>query len=411
VVHINRLRKYDGDIPDIWKSASKPRKGVSVGDGNNSQQHAVVDAVQSTSTESSIINSGQSLDMPLAGVNLEVSDPLVKEACQPDPAGGVGVISPAVIPGDTNMSATAIASVVIQPNGEPEGAGHGQMERVARPQRTRHPPARFRRVYNSSYAISDREREVTTSILNQSIGMDSAADRMSGNLNTRQGDSRVHRRHREKGPWFCADCNHSPMRDITTFRRHVVRKHEKYCSWSGHVRPFIDQAEAERVQEVINRAGRRSVLGKRSTGDRSPAATESGQGQFGAFDVCHHRRWHKHLNRQHQRMGNICLRRQRHQRPNLRRHVEGVDWLVLHHRLQQLATTSVIIAGRHRLDHLRLRLALDQRMITVRHLLVLLVRHGMIINSHRLLDLTPSTMQVMLKINVVKILFINKKFG
>jgi hypothetical protein len=73
-----------------------------------------------------------------------------------------------------------------------------------------------------------------------------------------------------------------------------------------------------------------------------------------------------------------------------------------HHRLQQLATSGVIIAGRHRLDHLRLRLALDQRMITVRHLLVLLVRHGMIINSHRLLDLTPSTMQVMLKINVVK---------
>jgi hypothetical protein len=73
--------------------------------------------------------------------------------------------------------------------------------------------------------------------------------------------ARLYRRQRERGPWFCADCNRPQMNDITTFRRHMVMQHNKYCSWSGHIRPFVDGAEAERIRAVIARAGRRSSNG------------------------------------------------------------------------------------------------------------------------------------------------------
>lgn len=90
---------------------------------------------------------------------------------------------------------------------------------------------------------------------------------------------RVHRRNRERGPWFCGDCPRSPMGDITTFRRHVVRQHGKYCSWSGHVRPFVDEAEADRMRGVIRRAGRRSTSSAVNRITSSPATSRLTRGQ------------------------------------------------------------------------------------------------------------------------------------
>ena len=58
--------------------------------------------------------------------------------------------------------------------------------------------------------------------------------------------------------------------DITTFRRHVVRPIGKFCSWSGHVHPFTDQAEAQRVIGVINRAGERSGVEGHPASNRAP---------------------------------------------------------------------------------------------------------------------------------------------
>lgn len=67
---------------------------------------------------------------------------------------------------------------------------------------------------------------------------------------------RMYRRNREKGPWTCADCDVHAMGDITTFRRHVVLKHDNHCSWSGHIRPFHNASERQRTLDVISKSGK-----------------------------------------------------------------------------------------------------------------------------------------------------------
>jgi hypothetical protein len=83
----------------------------------------------------------------------------------------------------------------------------------------------------------------------------------SGHCKTRRravDETRLHRRQRERGPRQCIDCDRAPTRDVMTFRRHVVLKHIKHCSWPGHARPFIDQVEADRIRAVIHLAGRQN---------------------------------------------------------------------------------------------------------------------------------------------------------
>lgn len=142
-------------------------------------------------------------------------------------------------------------------------------EPAARPQRIRRPPARYRRVKNSPGEI-DRQSfigKVITSTVDNCLSSNSmsAANVNNGCSGGQSGlgprevkGSRLHRRQREKGPWHCSECDRPPMGDMTTFRRHVVTQHDKYCSWSGNIRPFVDADEAERVRGVISRAGRRS---------------------------------------------------------------------------------------------------------------------------------------------------------
>ena len=78
------------------------------------------------------------------------------------------------------------------------------------------------------------------------------------------------RRNREKGPWVCSDCSMPPMGDITTYRRHIVLKHDKHCSWSGHVRPFKDLDERQHMVDIIARAGQHRRAAKPSSTKPSP---------------------------------------------------------------------------------------------------------------------------------------------
>jgi hypothetical protein len=46
------------------------------------------------------------------------------------------------------------------------------------------------------------------------------------------------------------------MNDISTFRRHMGLGHGQFCSWSGHVRDFVDGDEKRRVCGVLSRSGK-----------------------------------------------------------------------------------------------------------------------------------------------------------
>ena len=53
----------------------------------------------------------------------------------------------------------------------------------------------------------------------------------------------------------CDFCNHDEFRNIYAFRRHVIRNHDVYCNYRGEIRPFIDEAEKQRMKDVIARSG------------------------------------------------------------------------------------------------------------------------------------------------------------
>ena len=69
----------------------------------------------------------------------------------------------------------------------------------------------------------------------------------------RSEEAAERRRQRDKGPWPCPLCDHSVMGNISTLRRHVIGQHNRYCSWSGQIRPFDNVEEAERIKRVVSR--------------------------------------------------------------------------------------------------------------------------------------------------------------
>jgi hypothetical protein len=136
-----------------------------------------------------------------------------------------------------------------------------QTGRIVRPQRVRRPPAQYRQLHHD-----------------QSVGIQSGiATKVSVAVEANQNGqrpratdgSRLHRRHQERGPWQCPECDQRPIGDITEFRQHMILQHNQYCSWSGHTRPFADDIEAERIRRIIGKADRNSVKNCR-VGNRHP---------------------------------------------------------------------------------------------------------------------------------------------
>ena len=110
---------------------------------------------------------------------------------------------------------STIAASPVEKNSESSRVGQTQSSAVGRPRRDCLPPARYRRLRLDS-AVSNRlaSVEFTTRTTEKFI------------INS--NSSRVNRRNRERGLWFCADCNRPPMMDITTFRRHGAMDQHGY---------------------------------------------------------------------------------------------------------------------------------------------------------------------------------------
>jgi hypothetical protein len=119
---------------------------------------------------------------------------------------------------------------------------------MVRPQRVRRPPARYRQLHH------DRSVGIQSGVATK-VGVAVEANQNGQRPHAADG-SRLHRRHRERGPWQCPECDQPPIGDITTFLQHMVLQHNQYCSWSGHIRPFADDIEAERIRRVIGKADR-----------------------------------------------------------------------------------------------------------------------------------------------------------
>ena len=272
LAHIDRLRRYEGDVPSIWKSAP---------------------AV--TACQEALTCSGSKNQSPVS-VMSNVEDIHKKqtssaaEATVAQTRGNTGKIDTGAQQGEMHRQPeldTGAQRNVTHRRFEP-GASLDctQTGRIARPQRARRPPARYRQLYHDgsigSQSVSYEMNETIVSSDIEDNMSNGATAKVSVTVDASQREprprapdgSRLHRRQRERGPWFCMECDRPPMGDITTFRRHMVLQHNQYYSWSGHTRPFADEIEAERVREVIGRAGRHSVSNSR-VGSRHPYTRES----------------------------------------------------------------------------------------------------------------------------------------
>jgi hypothetical protein len=266
LAHIDRLRRYEGDVPEAWKAAPTVRHPSQTVADNKHDNGEETDANDRNESPSLSPSAGQ----PTAEADGQLkSDEIV---CAQTELSGTGV-STRPVEGPIEAQERVDTQAARGDNNTTVAEEPATASRASRPHRTRRPPARYRCVRvdpghvtcleDSHESVVCRERDNSNRVSEICLG------KMSGNGNQRGArpraadGSRLNRRQRERGPWQCPDCSRPPMADITTFRRHVVLYHNKHCSWSGHVRPFVDRAEADCFRGVISRAGRRSTVTNR----------------------------------------------------------------------------------------------------------------------------------------------------
>jgi hypothetical protein len=89
-------------------------------------------------------------------------------------------------------------------------------------------PARFRRL-----AVNDMDYESV-----QPVGGASKRVRRP-----RTEAEKLRCREINRGPSSCPYCTRPPFQHRPGFRRHIVLTHHMYCSWSGAIQPFADEAK------------------------------------------------------------------------------------------------------------------------------------------------------------------------
>jgi hypothetical protein len=211
VAHVDRLRKFNGDIPDIWKLA-KPLNSVSAAEGDNNS-HSITQAFECSAAESMASADNQRNNGPIMGIQSTVlssndTDVPIKEGTQPVFTGGFDTASqsshPPAVRGDVNKPRlTSSAARVTGACDGSIGAGAGPVNTAFaahshRPQRTRRLPARFRRVCTDSLVGESLGSLQTYSAVCPSMNMDSEHSESA-----RRSGPRIYRRKRERALVLC----------------------------------------------------------------------------------------------------------------------------------------------------------------------------------------------------------------
>ena len=181
VAHIDRLCRYEGDLPDLWKSASALLNKRCV--VTSEIVEVVTTDVGDTTAEECTVNTDGEQLTTVTGV------------CRPTGVTGerrhyaktlpLSGASQYTVQGYINNQPVVSPAALI--NREVAGARQDRDEPVTRPHRNRRPPARYRRVCQDS--------AVTSSIGCVEATSDSNCIGMADN-----NHARAHRRHRERGP-------------------------------------------------------------------------------------------------------------------------------------------------------------------------------------------------------------------
>jgi hypothetical protein len=247
LAHIDRLRRYEGDVPTMWKCVPN-----------------VVDGSAQIVFREGAASKGSEIGLP-ATVPSNIEEgrdkptSLTAKATVAETGENIGEINTGAQQQVTHRPSEVDTGVQQDVTHRRFQRGTGvestQTKRMVRPQRVRRPPARCRQLYH------DRSVGIQSGV---ATNVNVAVEASQHGQRPRAADgSPLQRRHRERGPWQCPLCDQPPVGDITTFRRHMVLQHNQYCSWSGHTRPFADDIEAERIRRVNDKADRDSVKNSR----------------------------------------------------------------------------------------------------------------------------------------------------
>jgi predicted aspartyl protease len=232
VVHVDRLVKWEGDVPWQWKQR--------VAQDHSSARDGTVasPAGQSERREDESGDQSGAIPAPLP-------EPAVNCTGDINDNGGSVIVS------RTTEQQHLAADVNFQAGG-------------VRPQRIRRPPVRYRRLQSelSHYPANSNCTSSRKDVHDCSSRMESSTEEtVNGNRTKRRRTAaqRAKRRERERGPWPCPLCSHDPFRSISGLRSHVIVEHQQHCSWSGKVRPFSDAATAQKARDAVRQYRRGPV--------------------------------------------------------------------------------------------------------------------------------------------------------
>jgi hypothetical protein len=212
VVHVDRLRKFEGDPPS-WTPAVMSRKGPPPvasrppdGDGR------VVDGRSDT------------CDRPAAS----------KDAPH-------AVVMPPPPPADTAPT----RETVDKSSPIPPAAAAEETRSAGQP--------------SSSIGIKRERREIRRPVrfrrMKKAEGMEEADQPPKRRRYSRTAAQKQRRKERNQGPFLCTMCAHE-LKHISGLRQHVILTHRRDCSWTGQVADFASQADADRAVAAARARGR-----------------------------------------------------------------------------------------------------------------------------------------------------------
>ena len=290
IIHVDRLRRFEGETPDQWKSA---QIAVQVNMTTEETPSVNLPSVSTADVTPSVCATKETPSANLPSVSTTEVTPSVSTAdvmpsvCATEETPSVSLPS---------MSIITVAPLTQSQAGEPSLIGDYTEGGV------KYLPTRRREAYTSV----NREASVSqcTSIANgvkvnqrtagkpirfRKLKVMESITETSNQVNRirkpRTEEAKRRRREANRGPFSCSHCVRPPFQHRSGLRRHVILTHHLNCSWTGVVTPFDNDAHKIRVQTAIFRGGRhRSNRSKCAPLPRVESVVPPSDGEPAAID-------------------------------------------------------------------------------------------------------------------------------
>jgi hypothetical protein len=256
IVHVDRLRHFEGETPEQWKSAmsaaqaNKSAEAVALKEPSAVRPSVTQPAVFIRAEEPSV--STPSVLRPSASqsaVSIPEDEPSESTPSAVLPSESTrSVLRPSASQPSVSMCAgesSVSTPSVVQPSAsihgdEPSVGDNGQSASIANVvktnRRTVQKLLRFR-----SVKIMEPAKE---------------CHQVKRVRMPRTEEAKQRRREMNRGPFPCPYCDRPPFPHRSGFRRHVIIVHHMNCSWNGIVRPFESEEHKVRVLAAVPRTGR-----------------------------------------------------------------------------------------------------------------------------------------------------------